>query len=175
MRGASDNQLALLSSLSTEDLIPADHPIRRIRVVVDAVLVELDPVFESMYSMRSERAFCERLNYDMLFKWFLGLRIDAPSFDASTFSKNRARLLEHEVAGVFVEAVDRSKGEDTFDAGGRLVDPSNWLDAVESGAGGSEDLVDRVPLAAQGVHRGWVSYMRTATTRPDASVRVATA
>ena len=198
MRGASDNQLALLSSLSTEDLIPADHPIRRIRVVVDAVLVELDPVFESMYSMngrpsvppemllkasvlmamysmRSERAFCERLNYDMLFKWFLGLRIDAPSFDASTFSKNRARLLEHEVAGVFVEAVDRSKGEDTFDAGGRLVDPSNWLDAVESGAGGSEDLVDRVPLAAQGVHRGWVSYMRTATTRPDAAVRVATA
>lgn len=130
MRGAPDNQLALLSSLSTEDLIPADHPIRRIRVVVEAVLVELDLVFESMYStngrpsvppemllkasvlmamysMRSERAFCERLNYDMLFKWFLGLRIDAPSFDASTFSKNRQRLLKSDVAGVFFEAVVR--------------------------------------------------------------------
>ena len=130
MRGAPDYQLAFLSSLGTEDLIPAGHPIRRIRVVVDAVLAELDPVFESMYSatgrpsvppemllkasvlmamysMRSERAFCERLNYDMLFKWFLDLRIDAPSFDASTFSKNRKRLLENEVADVFFEAVER--------------------------------------------------------------------
>ena len=108
MRGTPDRQLALLSSLSTEDLIPVDHPIRRIRVVVDAVLAELDGRFDgmystkgrpsvppeallkasvlmAMYSMRSERAFCERLNYDMLFKWFLDLAIDAPSFDASTF------------------------------------------------------------------------------------------
>jgi transposase len=130
MRGIPDKQLALLSSLSTEDLIPADHPIRRIRVVVEAVLVELDDVFEAMYSatgrpsvppemllkasvlmamysMRSERAFCERLNYDMLFKWFLDLRIDDPSFDPSTFSKNRQRLLDHQVADVFFEAVVR--------------------------------------------------------------------
>lgn len=130
MRGTPDKQLALLSSLSTEDLIPADHPIRRIRMVVEAVLAELDGVFDemysakgrpsvppemllkasvlmAMYSMRSERAFCERLNYDMLFKWFLDLRIDDPSFDASTFSKNRQRLLDHEVADVFFEAVVR--------------------------------------------------------------------
>ena len=130
MRGSPDRQLALLSSLSTEDLIPVDHPIRRIRVVVDAVLAELDPVFEAMYSgmgrpsvppemllkasvlmamysMRSERAFCERLNYDMLFKWFLDLRIDAPSFDPSTFSKNRERLLQHHVADAFFAAVVR--------------------------------------------------------------------
>ena len=94
MRGTPDRQLSMLSSLSTEDLIPADHPIRRIRVVVDEVLGELDEVLSAMYpptgrpsvppemllkasvlmamySMRSERAFCERLNYDMLFKWFL--------------------------------------------------------------------------------------------------------
>jgi len=130
MRGIPDKQLALLSSLSTEDLIPADHPIRRIRVVVESVLAELDDTFEAMYSatgrpsvppemllkasvlmamysMRSERAFCERLNYDMLFKWFLDLRIDDPSFDASTFSKNRQRLLDHQVADVFFEAVVR--------------------------------------------------------------------
>jgi len=122
--------LALLVSVSTEDLIPADHPIRRIRVVVDAVLAELDATFDSMYaatgrrsvppeillkstvlmalySIRSERAFCERLNYDLLFKWFLDMRIDQPAFDATTFSKNRQRLLEHEVADEFFEAVVR--------------------------------------------------------------------
>ena len=115
MRGTPDRQLALLSSLSTEDLIPPEHPIRRIRVVVDDVLAEMDGSFDAMYSdsgrpsvppemllkatvlmamysMRSERAFCERLNYVMLFKWLRDLPIDAASFNASTFSKNRQRL-----------------------------------------------------------------------------------
>ena len=130
MRGTPDRQLSMLSSLSTEDLIPVDHPIRRIRVVVDTVIAELDDTFDAMYatsgrpsvppemllkasvlmamySIRSERAFCERLNYDMLFKWFLDLRIDDPSFDASTLSKNRQRLLDAEVADVLFEAVVR--------------------------------------------------------------------
>ena len=61
----------------------------------------------AMYSIRSERAFCERLNYDLLFKWFLDLRIDQPAFDASTFSKNRQRLLDAEVADEFFAAVVR--------------------------------------------------------------------
>ena len=64
-------------------------------------------VLMAMYSMRSERAFCERLNYDMLFKWFLDLPIDAPSFDASTFSKNRQRLLGQNIADEFFAAVVR--------------------------------------------------------------------
>jgi transposase len=128
MRGTPDRQLSMLSSLSTEDLIPADHPIRRIRKVVEVVLADLDGAFDNMYSshgrpsvppemllkatvlmamysMRSERAFCERLNYDMLFKWFLDLPIDAASFDASTFSKNRQRLLDHHIADEFFAAV----------------------------------------------------------------------
>lgn len=130
MRGNSDPQLAMLTSLSTEDLIPPDHPIRKIRVVVDAVLAELDPIFDemyatsgrrsvppevllkstvlmAMYSIRSERAFCERLNYDLLFKWFLDMRIDQPAFDATTFTKNRQRLLDHDVADEFFAAVVR--------------------------------------------------------------------
>jgi transposase len=124
MRGTPDPQLAMLTTLSTEDLIPADHPIRRIRVIVDSVLAELDDTFDqmyagtgrssvppesllkatiltAMYSIRSERAFCDRLNYDLLFKWFLDLRIDQPAFDASTFSKNRQRLLDADVADEF--------------------------------------------------------------------------
>ena len=120
----------MLTSLSTEDLIPRDHPIRKIRAVVDVVLGEMDDVFDgmyatggrtsvppetllkatvlmAMYSIRSERAFCERLNYDLLFKWFLDMRIDQPAFDATTFSKNRKRLLEHQVADEFFAAVVR--------------------------------------------------------------------
>jgi len=128
MRGKPEQQLAMLTSLSTEDLIPADHPIRKIRRIVDEVLVELDGEFDAMYSrigrpsippeqllkasvlmalysMRSERAFCERLNYDLLFKWFLDLPIDAKAFDPSTFTKNRTRLLEAEIADRFFAAV----------------------------------------------------------------------
>src|SRR6266699_4572074 len=128
MRGTSDPQLAMLTTLQPGDLIPEDHPIRRIRKVVDAVLDELDDEFEvmyakggrpsvppeqllkatilmAMYSIRSERAFCERLNYDLLFKWFLDLAIDAKAFDATTFSKNRRRLLDHDIADRFFAAV----------------------------------------------------------------------
>jgi len=141
----------MLTTLSTEDLIPADHPIRRIRRVVDAVLAELDGVFDAMYatsgrssvppeallkstvlmamySIRSERAFCERLNYDLLFKWFLDMRIDQPAFDASTFSKNRQRLLDAEVADEFFAAVVRQAklrryvSSDHFSVDGTLLE-----------------------------------------------------
>ncbi len=120
----------MLTSFSTEELIPKDHPIRRIRKIVDEVLGQLDGEFAAMYSrigrpsvppeqllkatvlmamysIRSERAFCERLNYDLLFKWFLDLPIDAKAFDATTFTKNRTRLLEAEIADRFFEAVVR--------------------------------------------------------------------
>jgi transposase len=151
MRGEPDPQLAMLTSLSTEDLIPVDHPIRRIRIVVDAVLADLDDTFDemysaggrrsvppevlwkatvlmAMYSIRSERAFCERLNYDLLFKWFLDLPIDAKAFDATTFSKNRRRLLDHEIADRFFAAVVRQArlrrytSSDHFSVDGTLLD-----------------------------------------------------
>jgi transposase len=128
MRGTPERQLSMLSSLSTEDLIPQDHPIRRIRAVVDVVLAGMNDEFDAMYasggrrsvppetllkatvlmamySIRSERAFCERLNYDMLFKWFLDLAIDDRAFDATTFTKNRKRLLDHQIADEFFAAV----------------------------------------------------------------------
>jgi len=141
----------MLTSLSTEDLIPKDHPIRRIRRVVEEVLVELDGELDAMYSrigrpsvppeqllkasilmalysMRSERAFCERLNYDLLFKWFLDLRIDAKAFDPTTFTKNRNRLLEADIADRFFAAVVRQAklrryvSSDHFSVDGTLLE-----------------------------------------------------
>jgi len=151
VRGNRDPQMAMLTTLQPGDLIPVDHPIRGIRVVVDVVLVELDSALDAMYasggrpsvppeqllkatvlmamySIRSERAFCERLNYDLLFKWFLDLPIDAKAFDATTFSKNRQRLLDHDIAGLFFAAVvgqaklRRYVSSDHFSVDGTLLE-----------------------------------------------------
>ncbi len=141
----------MLTSLSTEDLIPKDHPIRRIRKVVDEVLAELDGEFAArysrigrpsvppeqllkatilmaLYSLRSERAFCERLNYDLLFKWFLDLPIDTKAFDPTSFTKHRERLLTHEIADRFFAAVVRQAklrryvSSDHFSVDGTLLE-----------------------------------------------------
>ena len=107
---------------------PANHPIRKIPPLAEAALRDLEPTFERMYaqigcpsippghllkscllmalySIRSERQFCERLRYDLLFKWFLGLNVEDEPFDHSSFAKNRRRLLEHRVSRQFFEAV----------------------------------------------------------------------
>jgi transposase len=128
MRGNTFDQVAMLSTLTPDELVPKDHPIRRIKVIVEQALRELSPAFDTMYSrigrpsvaperllksclliafysVRSERLFCERLHYDLLFKWFLDMNADDPGFDPTTFSKNRERLLKHEVAQRFFAAV----------------------------------------------------------------------
>ena len=106
MRGTTTRQVTLLS-VTPDQLIPLDHPIRRVKPWVEAALTELDPVFEQMYaadgrpsippehllkacllmafySIRSERQFCERLQYDLLFKWFLDLNVEDHAFDQSS-------------------------------------------------------------------------------------------
>ena len=128
MRGDATQQAIMLSAVTPDALVPADHPIRAIKPMVDRALTALSPPFTAMYakvgrpsippehllkglllialySIRSERQFCERLQYDLLFKWFLDLNIEDPAFDASTFSKNKERLLEHKVARQFFAAV----------------------------------------------------------------------
>jgi transposase len=128
MRGDSAEQGEMLLALTPDQLVPPDHPIRRIKPIVERLLGQLSPQFDAMYaargrpsippehllkasllialySIRSERQFCERLRYDLLFKWFLDLNIADPGFDASTFSKNRERLLAHDVAHSFFAAV----------------------------------------------------------------------
>ncbi len=128
MRGQAERQSVLLFGITPDQLVPTDHPIRRIKPIVEQALAHLSPTFAQMYaaggrpsippehllkasllialySVRSERQFCERLQYDLLFKWFLDLNITDPAFDASTFAKNRQRLLEHDVAAAFFDAV----------------------------------------------------------------------
>ena len=124
MRGDAERQADIMLAVTPDEFVPADHPIRRIKPIVDAALVRLSPLFETMYSrrgrpsippehllkasllialysVRSERQFCERLRYDLLFKWFLDLNIADEPFDASTFSKNRERLLKVDAARAF--------------------------------------------------------------------------
>jgi transposase len=151
MRGNNEIQATMLSLVTADQLVPADHPIRQIKPIVDDALRELSPMFNRMYSgmgrpsippehllkscllialfsVRSERQFCERLQYDLLFKWFLDLNITDPAFDASTFSKNKERLLEHEVAREFLAVVlgeaRRRKllSEDHFTVDGTLLE-----------------------------------------------------
>ena len=187
----------MLTSVSTDDLIPPDHPIRRIRVVVDAVLAELNDVFDdmyaaggrrsvppevllkatvlmAMYSIRSERAFCERLNYDLLFKWFLDMRIDQPAFDATTFTKNRKRLLQHEVADEFFAAVVRQAklrryiSSEHFSVDGTLL--KAWASHKSFKP---KDRPSSEPSSGRNVEVGWHGEKRTndthaSTTDPEA-------
>ncbi len=128
MRGEQDPQVSMLAFIDLETRIPADHPLRTIRRFAEAAFAALSPTFDAMYakdgrpsipperllkasllislySVRSERAFCEQLQYNELFRWFLGMNLVEPSFDPSTFSKNRERLLKHNVAQQFFDQV----------------------------------------------------------------------
>lgn len=117
----------MLALVDPDQLIPPDHPIHDVKPIVEQALKELEPVFAGMYSevgrrsippehllkacllmafysIRSERRFCERLRYDLLFKWFLDLNVEDDAFDHSSFAKNRGRLLEHNVSRAFFDA-----------------------------------------------------------------------
>ena len=133
MRGDAERQSNIMLAVTPESFIPGDHPIRRIKPIVDDALQRLSPLFDAMYarrgrpsippehllkasllialySIRSERQFCERLRYDLLFKWFLDLNISDEPFDASSFSKNRERLLAADAAhACFAEVVAEAK------------------------------------------------------------------
>jgi transposase len=151
MRGTEMKQATMLSLLSPEQRVPRDHPLRRIKRLADAALQELSPVFDEMYatkgrpsvpperllkssllmafySVRSERLFCEQLDYNLMFRWFLDMNMVEDSFDHSTFSLNRERLLKHDVAAQFFAAiVEQARGaglmsDDHFTVDGTLID-----------------------------------------------------
>jgi transposase len=151
MRGLQDKQTSMWAIISIEDRIPSSHPLRRIKELADQRLGQLSRVFNRMYSqvgrpsiapervlkslllialysVRSERQFCEQLDYNLLFRWFLDMELDDESFDATVFSKNRDRLMEHEVGQLFFDAVVNQAREanlisnDHFSVDGTLIE-----------------------------------------------------
>lgn len=151
MRGTDDKQASMFSIVSPEARIPADHPLRRIKAMADEILRGLSTTFDAMYSqtgrpsipperllksqilmalysVRSDRQFCEQLDYNLLFRWFLDMNADEPTFDASSFSRNRDRLLDHDVAAKFFAAVvEQARGahlmsHDHFTVDGTLIE-----------------------------------------------------
>jgi len=133
MRGDDLNQSPMFSYLSPEERVPEDHPLRIIRCMTDAALREMSARFEAMYprfgrpsiapekllralllqvffSVRSERMLMEQLNYNLLFRWFVGLNMDEEVWDATVFCKNRQRLLDGDVAqAFFAQVVQQAK------------------------------------------------------------------
>jgi len=128
MRGDDRQQGAMFSYLSPEARVPRDHPLRAIRQLVDGALSELSPRFsrlyarlgrpsippeqllralllQVLYTVRSERQLMEQLDYNLLFRWFVGLNLDEPVWAVTVFTKNRERLLRGDVAEAFFQAV----------------------------------------------------------------------
>jgi transposase len=132
MRGRQDPQVSLLAFVDIESRIPLDHPLRTIRYIADEALTELSPLFDdmyvddgrqsipperllkasllmSLYSICSERAFGEQLDYHLLYRWFMGMNVVEPVFDRSTFSRNRERLLQHQVERARLSSTDAGR------------------------------------------------------------------
>lgn len=151
MRGADDRSVGMFSYVRLEDRIAADHPLRSIRALVEEVLGRLSrrlatlyshtgrpsippeqllkaTLLQAFYSIRSERQLTEQMEYNLLFRWFVGLELDDKVWDASTFSKNRDRLLEADVAREFLSVlmglgrVKRLLSADHFSVDGTLIE-----------------------------------------------------
>ena len=151
MRGEIDAQAEMFSYVDLESRIPSQHPIRKIRGIVDEALIELEPAFAQMYSdrgrpsippeqllralllqilftIRSERLLMERIDYDLLFRWFVGLGIDDAVWNHSVFSKNRDRLMSYDVDELLFEAIKKQAyakkllSRDHFTVDGTLIE-----------------------------------------------------
>ena len=153
MRGQGSQQGSMFSYIDLEQRVPKDHPIRPIRRVVDKALARLEAEFSTLYaergrpsipperllralllqilfSIRSERQLVERIDYDLLFRWFVGLEIDEPVWHHSSFTKNRERLLSERIARRLFEEIRsqayarRLLSRDHFSVDGTLIEAS---------------------------------------------------
>jgi transposase len=149
MRGSDPKQDGMFSYVSPEQRVPAEHPLRPLRTMVDDILKEMSPRFaklyadrgrpsipperllralllQILYTVRSERLLMEQLNYNLLFRWFVGMGMDEVVWNHAVFSKNRERLLNEEVAEVFFQRVlERAKpylSDEHFTVDGTLIE-----------------------------------------------------
>ena len=151
MRGNQDFQGAMFSYISLEERVPQTHPLRKLRAVVDALLATMNREFEAVYarrgrpsvppemllkalllqilfSIRSERQLVEAINYNLLYRWFVGLNIEEQVWDHSTFSANRERLFNEDLARAFFERVklsaqwSRLASDEHFSVDGTLIE-----------------------------------------------------
>src|SRR5438552_5152919 len=164
MRGRRDPQATMLAFIALEARVPVEHPLRVIKTLADQALDGLSSAFDGMYSeigrpsipperllkasllialysVRSERAFCEELDYNLLWRWFLDMGLIEPSFDPTVFTKNRARLLEHEIGQALFDAVVRAASErkllsdEHFTVDGSLIEAAASLKSFQPRAG----------------------------------------
>jgi len=200
MRGADERSGSMFSYISLEDRVPADHPLRAIRRITDRALERISPRFgslyvqfgrpsippeqllralllQALYTIRSERQLMEQLDYNLLFRWFVGVGIDDAVWSPTTFSKNRDRLLNGDIAGAFFDAVRlhadtaRLLSNEHFTVDGTLLEA--WAshksfqprdtppsDGAASGGGGNPAVDFRGQRRTNATHQS--------TTDPDA-------
>lgn len=199
MRGEDHQQGAMYSYISPEQRVPQEHPLRAIREIVDAVLKELSPEFarlyaangrpsiapekllramllQAFYSIRSERLLMERLEFDLLFRWFVGIGVDDAAWDHSVFSKNRDRLLEGDIAAKFLAAVlaqpkvKKLLSSDHFSVDGTLIEAWASMKSVKPKGGSGEPPAQGGGRNAEADFHGQKRSNDThaSTTDPDA-------
>ncbi|MGH9486406.1 MAG: IS5 family transposase [Terriglobales bacterium] len=171
MRGNDEQQAAMFSYVSPEQRVPTDHPLRPVRAMADQALRELNrrlaklysPIgrpsiapekllrallLQLLYSVRSERMLMEQLDYNLLFRWFVGLNMDDRVWDATVFSQNRDRLLEGDVAQAFFDAVVRQAraaglmSDEHFSVDGTLIEAWAGQKSLRSTEGRDEPPAD---------------------------------
>jgi transposase len=199
MRGSDERTGSLFSFVDLEERVPKRHPLRKIRQIVNDALAALDGDFAKLYSsegrpsiapekllrasllqaffsVRSERQLMEQLDYNLMFRWFVGLGIDDPVWDATVFTKNRDRLLDAEVAAKFMAAVLAHRevkpllSSDHFSVDGTLVEAWASLKSFRA-----KDGSDEPPSPGRNGERDFHGEKRTndthaSTTDPDAKL-----
>jgi transposase len=200
MRGSDTQQSAMFSYLSPEDRVPADHPLRAVRLITDRILSRLSKQFSHLYShtgrpsiapekllralllqilytVRSERMLMEQLEYNMLFRWFIGLNMDETVWDVTVFTKNRERLVRANIAKLFFdEVVAEAQSADLmsdehFTVDGTLLEASASLKSfkkIEEGEGPPADDPGNPTVNFHGEKRS--NQTHQSTTDPEAKL-----
>jgi transposase len=193
MRGSDPKQEAMFSYVSPENRVPAEHPLRPLRALMDDILKQMSPrlaklyadtgrpsiaperllralLLQILYTVRSERLLMEQLNYNLLFRWFVGLDMDEAVWNHAVFSKNRERLLNEEVAEVFFQRVlERAKpylSDEHFTVDGTLLEAWASHKSFRPKAGGTPPSENGREVDFHGEKRGNETHQ--STTDPEA-------